>query len=402
MRLRLGNLLFLLAACGDNHGAESRPDASNPDAPEVDPDAPSGCVRDPAPEDRTRYVVVSHPYNAAGGRSSVFEVIEMSASGTLTRATPPRTFSAARASAGAIAFTPDGKIGMVPTENGNLSVFSLDDAGTPTVIHAELDTSFYASKIVMQPGGKKAYVLDTNWRNNGGGIYEIEIACDGTVTELGKVVEAKLPAALAFIGNDRAVVAAADVADSMTDGDDVHLLDWSTPTRAKVSATEAFGPGDPVLTSGALTHDGQVFLVTDTSGFSGVPNRVAVVGVSATSVRKINVVEIEDPATVVTSPFGNVALVTSGFGDALWVIDDQGTNGNWRVRGEVAYQGGGPALPVDMVTIDRGTLRGHVLVGEVDTLRHLAFRPNGAVEDLGQVAFDEGLDEIVGAVGVQP
>jgi hypothetical protein len=61
-----------------------------------------------------------------------------------------------------------------------------------------------------------------------------------------------------------------------------------------------------------------------------------------------------------------------------------------------------PELPTDIATIDHGMLRGHVLVSENVSIRHLAFRSDGRVDDLGSLAFGSGLANISGAIGVTP
>jgi hypothetical protein len=200
----------------------------------------------------------------------------------------------------------------------------------------------------------------------------------------------------------RALVAAGDALDSRA-GDSVHLIEWTT-SPAIAAGADAFGDDLAILGGSALSHDGTAFLVGDVSQFSGVPNRVAVVNVDgglhpALSAR--DVVDVEDPEAIAASPFGNVAVVASAFGDALFVLDDQGPDG-WRVRGEVAYAGAAPQLPGDVATIDRGALRGHVLVSENVSVRHLAFGADGSVTDLGSLAFGSGLQNIGGAIGVTP
>jgi len=59
-------------------------------------------------------------------------------------------------------------------------------------------------------------------------------------------------------------------------------------------------------------------------------------------------------------------------------------------------------LPGDLATIDRGALKGRVLVSENVSVRQLAFRADGSVEDLGSLQFGSGLDNIGGAIGVTP
>jgi hypothetical protein len=147
-------------------------------------------MRDPGPADRVRRVVVSHPYDANSAKSNVWEVLDLSMTGELSR--PNRMFTMGRAYIGEVAFTPDGKIGIAPQEDGSLGIFKLDD-GVPTVLHATFKGSFYAARVVVAPTGA-IYVLDTQWRENGGGIYELAIDCNDTVMDKGLVAASKLPA----------------------------------------------------------------------------------------------------------------------------------------------------------------------------------------------------------------
>lgn len=106
----------LLVACSDN-GAHM---TMVPDAPMT-----AGCGRVAAAADRTRYVVIAHPYTTSGAASPAFEVLQLSATGTLSRFTPPRTFMlATRAPFGTITFTPDGEVGLVALDDGSSTAAS--------------------------------------------------------------------------------------------------------------------------------------------------------------------------------------------------------------------------------------------------------------------------------------
>src|SRR5512140_577985 len=169
--MRLHYLVLVAAACSD-HKAAAPVDA----APDVAVDGVSSCARSPAAADRTRFVVIAHPYTAAGDASPAFEVLQLSATGQLTRFASPRTFMlATRTPFGVIAFTPDGKVGIVAMDDGNLGVFALDADGNPTVVQASFHGSFYADRVVMSPAGDRAWIIDRNTRANGGGIYQVEI-----------------------------------------------------------------------------------------------------------------------------------------------------------------------------------------------------------------------------------
>jgi hypothetical protein len=404
MPTRTAALVVLLAACGGGSGGD---DTGTPDAsagPGID--ARGGCPRTSGADDRVRHVVVSHPYDASGAQAPTYEVLQLSAAGALTRFGPHRTFAMGRAAMGSIAFTPDGEIGLVAQDDGTLGVFRLDAAGFPTVVHARFDggaAPFYATRVVVDPRGDRAWVLDGNWRENGGGIYGVLIGCDGTLTATGMVAPAKLPGALAFVAGGYAIVAATDIAESSPSAD-VHLVRWGDQAGAVTvaSGADAFASAAPIIGGAALSADGATFLVGDVSQFSSAPNRVAVVRVDGMRVTRVNEVAVEDPESIVASPFGDVAGVASVFTDALYVLEAEPPGGAWRLRGEVAYTGGTPQLPGDLAAIDRGGLRGHVLVSENLSVRQLAFRATGAIDDLGSLEFGSGLDQISGAIGVTP
>lgn len=385
------------AGCGDDGGAGA-PDAEPAPDGEVAPDADGGCPRAPAAADRARKVVVSHPYDADGEGANVYRVLDLAEDGALSD--PGVTFELGRSTLGEIAFTPDGEVGLVAQEDGTLGVFRLDGEA-PVVVHAAFAGGFYAAEVVVDPRGDVAYVLDTQWRENGGGIHRVAIGCDGALTDLGRWQASKLPAALHLL-DGAALVAAADW-DGSAAGQDAHLLAWDG-APAWVAGADAFGDDDAIVGGTAVTPDGAYFLIGDTSQFSGVPNRIAVVRVGATSLAPAQVISpVEDPLTLVPSPHGDVVLAVSGFGDAVFVLDyDPTAQAPFANRGEMAYSGAAPQLPAGAVTIDRGALRGLVLLAENVGVRRIRMPGDGVVTDLGLFSLGEGLDAITGTIGVQP
>ncbi len=384
--------LFVLIGCGGDSG-EVVPDG-------VTPDAPGECARQPAAADRTRYVVVARPYDTAGNSSPLFEVLELSSAGALTRFDPPRMFELGnRTPFGVIAFTPDGEVGLVAMDNGDLGVFRLDPSGVPTIIHASFDGAFYASRVIVDPAGDRAWVVDENTRNNGGGVYQVAIGCDGTLTDGGLVAPARSPGGLGLIGT-RAVLAARDVLDSPA-GDELHVLDLAAATR--LGGGDVFGDDDQAFSGFALSHDGTKAFIGD-SNFAG-PNRVAIASVTETGASMMAVIPgITDPSAIAASPYGDVVVVSSSQppGEGIYVLDTGGPNGAWRNRGEITYDGPAAQLPGDMTTIDRGALAGSVLVSELSTIRRVVFAADGSVTDAGSLSFGEGLESIGGAIGVTP
>lgn len=366
--------------------------------------AASSCPRAPAAADRVRYVVVSHPYDADGMPEAGYEVLALSADGAELAPTG-HAFELGRATSGVMAFTPDGEVGIVAQEDGTLGVVRLGAGGEPSVVHAAFEGSFYAAEVVMTAAGDAAYVLDTQWRDNGGGVYRVAIGCDGALVDKGRVAEAKLPAAwLPVAGADGAVVVVADdVLDSAMDRD-AHLMMWGAQP-AVVGSVDVFPDDEAIVGAAAITADGGYVLVGDNSAFSGVPNRVGVAAVGAEGLTAVQVLSpIEDPYAIVASPFDDAAIVVSGFGDAVFALDyDPGAPAApFAVRGELAYEGAAPQLPGRAVMIERGALTGLVVIAENTGVRRVAFRDGGQIEDLGVTAIAGGLDAIVGAIGLQP
>ena len=158
-----------------------------------DTDAVDYCHDTPAAEDRVRKVVVSHPYDSSGSQSGEFEVLELSKTGVLSETNT--TFTLSRAVWGDIVFTPDGEIGIAVHDDGTLGVFRFDGDDV-VVVHSNFgNNDFYASRVTMDPTGSFIWVADDNWRDNGGGLYRVYLDCDGKLTNDGRIVKGKQPAA---------------------------------------------------------------------------------------------------------------------------------------------------------------------------------------------------------------
>jgi hypothetical protein len=400
----------------DSGGNEGLDDAGVPeDAADVDPDDGNvadaddagdvpdpECPRLPGPEDAPRAAVVSHPYDSAAAASGAYERLDLAVDGTLSR--PGVSFTMRRAFSGGIVFTPDGEVGLVAQDDGTLGVFRVEPDGSVTVVHEGFDGSFHAASVVMDPVGDGAWVLDTQWREHGGGIYRIGIGCDGTVRDEGLVAAAKMPWALAPHPTEPAwaLVAARDLLDAM-DGDDTFLLARGAAPSV-LSSVRAFPDDEQYVSSAAITSDGRWFLMGDNGMFS-VPNGIAVVGLDSRGFRSTSIVApIEDPVSIAVSPWDDAVLVSSGLGDALVILDYDPLDASepFVDAGEVTYAGGRPELPDTSVVVSRGSLRGLVLVAEVSGVRRLRFDGDGTVTDLGRFGLGAGYENIVGALGLQP
>jgi DNA-binding beta-propeller fold protein YncE len=363
-------------------------------------DAAVACPRTAAPADRPRKVVISHPFLESGDKATGYEVLDLSAAGELTRPTTPVAFSMGTSLDAPIVFTPDGEVGLVAQDDGSIGVFRMAESGGPVVVHAAFEGGFYAGGIVLAPDGSHGWVLDGNTGDNGGGVYEIAIGCDGTLTSRGLVIPGGGARAMALLPSDptKALLAAKQAFDSSA-GMDVHLVDLAA--HKGLGSIAAFGDGDAIASSLAITPDGKNALVADNGLTAG--NRIAVVALTP-ALAPVSILSTPYPAAVVTSPFGNAAIALNGdASDAIHVLSyDASKPAPFVITGELAYKFAKPELPSTASMIDRGALRGTVLVSENLGVRKLVFGADGTVTDVAQLAFPDGIANIVGVVGVQP
>jgi hypothetical protein len=397
--LALGALAVGPSACGDDGGGGATADAATSAA-----DALPGCERTAAAADRARKLVVSRPF-AGSNMAKQYEVLDVATDGTITQ--PGVTFEMGRASDGRIAFTRDGEVGLIAQSDGTVGVFRFDQSGAPVVVHAGFDAGgaegFWASSVVMGPQSRIAYVLNSQWRTNGGGVYSVAIGCDGSLTYLGLVAASKLPQGMSGLPDGRYAVAADDFLDAEVINGNAYLVDLGAGTAAGI---DVFGDAEAIIGSAAATSDGRWFLIGDVSSFSTIGgNRVGVVEVTSSGLRAAQVIpNLEDPFDMVTSPFEhNTTLVVSGFGDGLYELTySDSTPATPFSAAEVTYSGGAPQLPGSVAMIEQGSLKGYVFIAENQGVRRVRFIASGAVEDLGLTSFGSGSEHITGAIGIQP
>ncbi|TNE86685.1 MAG: hypothetical protein EP330_21085 [Deltaproteobacteria bacterium] len=373
--MRLLPVVLVLAAC-QGRVTDELEDTGEPVVVE-------GCRAGPGPAERI--VVVSHPYAVD---DTEWEVLSLSASGEL--ATTGQTFSLGRATEGVVAFTPDGSLGLAAIEDGQLGVFSVVD-GQVTVEFSGEFSDLYVTSVAMHPSGEKALLLDVNWRKNGGAVVEVAIDCDtGALTETRRWAS-KLAYAASARGADQWVVAADDIGSS--GAGDVHLLGDDAVATASV-----FPDQDAVVSTMALAGD--LALIGDFSGFGG-GNRVGVARLDGDQlVAEPLVANIEDPVGIGVAPDRTSALISSGFGDALFAVAiDPSASPPVSLLGELIYDGGRPALPSGVVTISELDM---AFVAENVGVRRVAFAPGGEMTDLGRFELGSGVEVVVGGIGVQP
>ena len=384
-------------------GATPTGDAATGDAATSDA-SPNGCVRVVAAADRARKIVVSHPFANSGDKATVFEVLDLAQDGTITKPATAVTFQMGTALDAPIVFTPDGDTGLVAQDDGSIGVFRLPSSGPPVVVNAALKGSFYAGSIVLAPDGSHGWVLDDNTAENGGGVYALTIACDGTATVGGLVVPGGGAHAMALLPTDPTkALLASKGAFSSAAGTDVHLIDLVA--NKEIASVTAFADGKSIASSVAIMPDGQNALVADDGAEAG--SRIAVVHLGAATVTALGLLSTPFPSAVVASPFGNAAIALNGDAtNQIHVLSYNATSATapFAITGELAYAFKKPEIPTTASLIDRGTLKGTVIVGENLGVRRLVFGASGTVLDAQKLAYpDDGpFTDIVGVVGVQP
>lgn len=343
-----------------------------------------------------RHVVLSYPYTAAGGSAKAWKVLALEADGSLGAVTD--TLTMGRAVHGRIAFTPDGRLGFAPQDNGTLGVFAFDAQGRAKVLAAELDPGVYATAVAVD--GDRLLLVNPNWAESGGGVYAAALDCDGNVGPAARLYTAKNAVDVAVRGNgDHLVVARA--AGDATFGH-LHQLRAGSGAWTRVDSVDLFGHDEAILTAIALMADERFALVAQNSEFSAEPNAIGVARLDGAGLLAEDPIEVNDPVSLVASPYGDAALVVSGYGNAVRILSyDPAASTPIKDLGEPAYIVSRPSLPGDAVLVG-ASHPGQVLVVENVAVRRFRFDPKAKLVDLGRTAAGSGTASIPGAIGVQP
>jgi hypothetical protein len=289
---------------------------------------------------------------------------------------------------------------MVPQTDGTIGVFRFDASGAPHVVDPALHGGFSASAITMSPSGDRAYVLDGDTADNHGGVYRLDIGCDGTITPRGLAFPSSAPSVMTFMPQapGRAVLIGGKAFTS-TDGNDAFMIDARGPSL--LAQGSAFGDTGGDRSSMSITPDGKYALVGDDDIRAG--NRLAVV--SLADMTNKQVLTVDSPFSVIASVYGNAALVVNGddFNEITTLTyHPANTTEPFAVVGPLAYTLPPPQLPGVAVQITRGDLKGRVLVAELAAVRQVQFRSNGTVVDVDRTTWANSDVDSLGTLGVQP
>ena len=321
-----------------------------------------------------------------------------------------------KVSEGLISFIADGKFGLVATDRGKVSIFSLGQQANAVALYADYrPKTCYADSIAPDPADpSRAYILDVNVS---GGICAVTMDSSGKVTDHGAVLTIASAKQLLFppaaaTSKDAIVVSLSGV---------VTLVDWTS--HIPVLSINAFdtvdreGSPDAIVSAATLTADGQYLLVLDDNAVMGTMRFAALrVNWAARTVERVQIiansrqVSFPDPVAVVASPFNNLVLVSSAEGNAILQLKYNPADSTtpFALLDPVSITTTKPQLPNTMVLLapDAGpdSMRGRVMVAELSGVRQLQFMPDGSVVDMGLTDSEEasaGSAGIIGAFGVQ-
>lgn len=359
--------------------------------------AGGGCVRAQKPADRDRFVVVGHPSGFAPGQKAIdWEVLALSKTGTLSR--PNTHFSMGVPADARVTFSPDGEIGYALQDDGTIGIFQLSETGAPTVLEPGWKGAFsYASSFVLSADGTKAWVANENWPDAGGGVYALDVLCDGRLADAGLVVKTKnaWKGPVLLDGGD-AVVFSRETQGAPA-GQSIVRTTLGVPGMV-TGSVDAFGDDKAIIAATAKTRDGKVVIFGDDNAFDAT-ERLAVVGVDGAGVTKLQLLPgFPAIASIATSPFDDLVVVAMWESSSYAVLSY--TPGAAQPLASMGTKKG-PQVPGAIAMVERGPLDGRVMIGEVRGLYQLQFE-KGAVKDLGVYDLGKGTENIVGGVGVQP
>jgi len=351
------------------------------------------------PASHARFVVVARPYSEPDGDASDrWEVLPLLSDGALGKATD--SFTMDRAGFGHVSFSADGALGAVATDNGDIDVFALSEAGKATVIGDGLDLGVYADSV--QVAGDQLFIVDSNWQNNGGGIYVASFGCDGTLGAAHLLYATKNAYGLYRRADGKHLVAAKEAVDTTFGA--LALVSPKSASWERLATANPFD-ADAIISKLALTADGKFALVGDNQFFSETPNRVAAIAVDTNTLTTIDVLSpIEDPFDIVVSPMNDAVLVVTGYANDVRVLDYDATRLHPFIdMGVPDYVTQKPQLPADAILVG-GAFPNLVFVTENQAIRRFQFEGNGEISDLGRTATaaSESFELIPGALGVQP
>lgn len=280
-----------------------------------------------------------------------------------------------RANQGSPRFTPDASWGIAVLDNGNVSSVTVDTDGRITPLDIDLDLGIFVTAIEISSNGEELWLLDSNWPENGGGLYKSQIDCEtGSVSPPEKVLTTKNGAALMNSANGMWIAAR----EANGETGQAHVFQDNA-----VRTYSIFQDDEAILSDIAQTTDGRI-VIGDINEFSGIPTRIGWLTESG----ETGTLNIEDPVRLLASPINDQLFILSGYQNATYLLHDGSVQ-------EPDYMGSSPQLPTAAVQ----TGDGRIYIAENQGIRGMRFTANG-LDDDGILLELNGLEGITGALGI--
>ncbi|MEC7984537.1 MAG: hypothetical protein VX278_05200 [Myxococcota bacterium] len=367
--------LFTLTSCTEKIDKSFKTDTA-----EITEDTPN--------PNRDRFVVYSLPYDENLQQASTWGTMLLTQDRVLSD-TGTR-FQMGRSPTGSIRFHRSGNFGYVAQDDGSVGAFEIDADGVVSVIYEAFSSAAYAEAVYTVDD--TLYIIDPNWPGNGGGIYRADIdPHDGTLSEPSLWISTKLAKEITPFDNGFLLLAMD--CENSAEGQEVHYIGED----GYAYSVDAFADTDSFLSSISLNRSQNTLFVADNSEFGPQDNRVGILSVSEESITADSVLSpLLDPIDIIASPLSDDVAVISGYGNAVYLLDD-----DYRSFTELSYIGAAPQLPGQAGMITTGDLQGTIVLAENQGVRLLAFESDGLV-DYGLTSLGSGSTSIVGAIGIQP
>jgi DNA-binding beta-propeller fold protein YncE len=305
----------------------------------------------------------------------------------------------------ALAMVPSGEMALALGEDGTLTSLSIGGVNDVSVVDTvELPSGGY-SDLLIPDHAQFAYAWNKNSTDDSG-ISTVLLQCDGTLTLHS---DAFFPVILAegmalYNNGQRAfVVGGQQSFNEPETPEDMRI--FSVKESGGFSEIGAFDIFSDFIWSGrvAVSPDGTVGVVPNASAFSTEGGTVMVVDIGNDTISQSHSIpDLSDAFRAMFSPDGQTVLVTQVEPGRVAVLQDLGTGL------EVVDTLYGIGLADDFDMVRRGGLSGTVLIPSTDptepgpNVAILSIDGPGTVSDLGQVEFGSGLNQIPGAIAIQP
>jgi hypothetical protein len=344
----------------------------------------TGCLSTPPDADARQVLVYSTPYDANGGQASIWHAAEFDDQSLSIDEFAE--FEMGRLSLGEIVFTPNGSIGFVAQEDGSIGQFRIGENGVE-VLETGLSGDWYAASLWFDAIDGNLWIVDSNWPDNGGGIYRAPVDCEtAEIGQAERLLQSKNALGLRHTADGNLAFATREIPGETGN---LFILDRAGEILASASVFD----DDDFILSALEATEGHI-LVGDNSSFSSLPNRVASIEYSEGSFGQRSDFEILDPVSIVAGSTSSV-LISSGYGDALYLYQP-GSGSLSQVSTQNPVELPGVASP-----ISRGQFAGGVVVPENLAIRLLTFSGDDIV-DHGKIHNGSGYEGIVGVVGMAP